>query len=177
MADSSQVKFDQLKNELLNCLKEDKFSEGLSLFKSCSEEQQKLLFQSLGAELKKFNNLAITDPKLITVIQRQLKPGKTFEDFYQAWKPPAEGLQIEKNKQVFSYFSLPARVINAQDKDNPSEILSIGLLWGENDEQFQAEMTKREKSEQGRALKIKEVADKLGSNKYYQVLTDDILGH
>ena len=52
---------------------------------------------------------------LCSVLIRRLKPGATYEAFREAWKPD-QG------------FGVPVRVINARSLDDPSEIVSIGLV-------------------------------------------------
>ncbi|MDA7949419.1 MAG: hypothetical protein MPJ78_18315 [Hyphomicrobiaceae bacterium] len=52
---------------------------------------------------------------LCSVLVRRLKPGKTYEDFRNAWIPDVG-------------FGIPTRVVNARALDDPSEIISIGFV-------------------------------------------------
>ncbi len=116
------------------------------------------------------------DPNVVVILNRTLKPGQTFEDFYEAWKPPVECVSSEGHRHRYHYFSWPSRVINMQDAANPNEILSLGLLYCESEEHFHAEMKRLATTEQIRHDKIAKVADKTGKNRQYFVLSDDILG-
>ncbi len=116
------------------------------------------------------------DPNVVVILNRTLKPGQTFENFYEAWKPPVECVSSEGHRHHYHYFSWPSRVINMQNAANPNEIISLGLLYCESEEQFHTEMKRLAATEQIRHDKIAKVADKMGENRQYFVLSDDILG-
>jgi hypothetical protein len=68
-------------------------------------------------------------PQFIAVLHRKLKPHCTYEDFYQAWLPP--GLNgKDPTKEAVEYFKGTVQVINAVNSEDPTEIISIGILWG-----------------------------------------------
>lgn len=165
--------------KFLVLLEEKKYQEAVQLFKNISQEEQEALMKSVGETISGKRNSAIDSPNVVVILNRTLKEGKTFEDFYEAWKPPVEGIQCGKNKNFYNYFSGPVRVINVQNAQDPREILSIGMMWGEQhqlDNCFAEEIKFREKTEQLRAEKIEKVADKVGENKFCFVLSDDMLG-
>jgi len=56
-------------------------------------------------------------PKIASVLIRKLKPGQTYEDFRKEWLPQEP------------YYGSPVFVVNAQNIYDPTEIITIGLVW------------------------------------------------
>lgn len=69
-------------------------------------------------------------PTVISILQRRLKPGKTFEDF-QAAHVPGDNAKKHAFGYEVDFFGVPTRVINAVSTEDPSVIYSIGLSYGD----------------------------------------------
>lgn len=119
---------------------------------------------------------ASAKPSLIALLQRQLKPEVSFDDFYQAWQPHKPSKSIDDKQRAFDYFNLPIRVINAQSVDDPSQLISLSLIACDDYDQLLDEFTERQSDEQARAKSIATVADKLADNQLFEILSDDLLG-
>ena len=136
--------------------------------------------QTLLAELYEKSQYQQT-PAIISVLQRDLHADKTFDDFYQAWLPPAEYCKpTEQNTlQYKQHFPAPTRVINATNLANPDQIISVGLTWFQTPEQAEAMKAfatgKDTPSNQERADSIETVAKRISSN-VFLVQSDDNLG-
>lgn len=119
-------------------------------------------------------------PNVAVVLTRSLKDGVTFEEFYAAWKPPITGRPIKDKMHVYSYYDKPVGVINAQNKQNPKEIISIALIQGTEEDvetYFSATMQQREATDALREQKILPyVEPDAFTNKYSVILSDDVLG-
>ena len=74
---------------------------------------------------------------VVSILQRKLKDGKTFEDFQKAHTPTGK---VEKTTFGYDvdFFSVPTRVINAVSLQDPSVIVSIGLSYGDIEKNFAA---------------------------------------
>ena len=101
-------------------------------------------------------------PTVISILQRKLKPGKTFEDFQEAHLP-GEGATKKDLGYEIDFFGVPTRVINAVSAEDPSVVISIGLSYGEISDIFsQAVKKSKEESAPGkRGDKLDEVCDDL----------------
>lgn len=106
-------------------------------------------------------NLDPKDANLISVFIRKLNPGKTYEDFRNAWYP-------DKG------FGIPARVINSVNKNDESEILSIGFLKLP-DEDFNETIQRIAEQESVRHDRISEVIDKTSVKGIFIIKNDDDL--
>lgn len=119
-------------------------------------------------------------PVAISVNYRKLHENQTFNDFYNAWMPPIEATRPFKigNKIYFNHFETPIRVINAVNMQDPSEVVSIGLVWCNSEAEFDAGLQRVIDSEanQIRADSISDVAEQT-SSKIYKVKTDTQLGN
>src|SRR5579872_4887757 len=106
-------------------------------------------------------------PQFIGVLHRKLKPNCTYEDFYQAWLPP--GLNgKDPTKEAVSYFKGPVQVINAVNGADPSDVISIGLVWAKQEEVLE-EIERTKDTEEQRHEKIIKVADESQETKFYYV--------
>ncbi len=101
-------------------------------------------------------------PAVISILQRRLKPGKTFEDFQQAHLPTDDAKKNEFGYET-EHFSVPTRVINAISAEDPSIVYSIGLSYGDVDTIFEEAMNKSEEDSQPgrRKEKLNDVCDTL----------------
>ncbi|MBS0271553.1 MAG: hypothetical protein JSR85_02765 [Proteobacteria bacterium] len=97
-------------------LESGKIKEALTQFKILSETEQEDFFRAISPTL--------FPPSVMAVLYRKLKPGFTFDDFYNAWLPP-----LGKDESLAHHFSAPTYVMNAQNKDDPNEIISISFMW------------------------------------------------
>lgn len=114
------------------------------------------------------------NPNFVSVLYRKLKPNHTYEDFYRAWLPP--GLAGKNpQKEPVSYFDSPVQVINAVNVNDPTDIISIGIVWG-TPEEIEANMKKTENTEAQRREKVSQVADKGQETKFYYVKDVNLLG-
>lgn len=99
-------------------------------------------------------------PTVISILQRKLKPGKSFEDFQEAHLPNQPAVKNEFGYEVEA-FGVPTCVINAVSAEDPSVIYSIGMSYGSLEAIFEAAMTqgKEDEGEEGRGDKLDEVCD------------------
>lgn len=118
-------------------------------------------------------------PTALGVLYRQLHDEKEFDDFFNAWMPPRKETKpfIVGDKTYHHYFDAPTRVINAVNFEDPSEVISIGMVWC-TEEEFLAHVETAQNSESNtnRRNKIATVADKI-SAKLYRVEADTQLGN
>lgn len=113
-------------------------------------------------------------PKFVAVLHRKLKPGKVYEDFYQAWLPP--GLEgKDPTEEAVEYYKGPVEVINAVNTKDPTDIISIGIIWS-NYVEVEEDIERVKDSEQMRGEKISKVADSSQENKFYEVMDNNLLG-
>lgn len=113
-------------------------------------------------------------PQFVAVLHRKLKADKSYDDFYEAWLPP--GLKgKDPRKEAVGYFPGPMQVINAVNSEDPTDIISIGLIWGTG-EQMQAALERNKSAEASRSIEVSKVADKSQPNKIYIVQDVNQLG-
>jgi len=98
---------------------------------------------------------------LVSLFIRRLKPGKTYDDFHEAWKP-SKG------------FGVPTRVINAVNLTDDREIVSVGLvaLPLEQMETFKQQIVAQE---QVRHDRISDVVEPDIRQAFYVIKNDDNL--
>lgn len=113
------------------------------------------------------------NPKFFSLLNRKLKTGKTYSDFRQAWLPPVEN--PDDPASLASYFMGRVQVISAQNVNDPSEIITIGLVWADQDE-IQKDIERTAATERLRGERIAQVADKYGETKFYKIVAVDELG-
>ncbi len=136
-------------------LKQGKTTEALAKFRTLSETDQENFFRDMVPPL--------FPPSLITVLFRKLHAGKTYEDFYKAWLPP-----LTEGQNLAHYFPCPTYVMNAQNREDPSDILSLGLMWIE-DKNLNDVLESMGGTESQRHDGIAEVAEKVGSSLMYKL--------
>jgi hypothetical protein len=150
--------------DIKNFLKKGKIKEALVKFRALSEAEQENFFREMVP--------TVFLPSLIAVLYRKLKPESTFEDFYEAWLPP-----LKKGQDLAHYFPFPAHAINAQNKDDPTDVISIGFMWGTETElstlEKNVDITRTEKE---RHDKIERVAHKAQPTATYILKNITILG-
>lgn len=116
-------------------------------------------------------------PSVISILQRKLKPGKTFEDFQKA-HTPGENVKKKEFGYEVDFFGVPTRVINAVSVEDPNIIYSIGLSYGDIDTILKEAGSKsQEDSGPGkRKDKLKEVCDNVSPTAIALVATDNDYG-
>jgi hypothetical protein len=113
-------------------------------------------------------------PQFVPVLHRKLKSGCTYEDFYQAWLPL--GLNgKDPRKEAVGYFNCPVQVINAVNAADPTEIISIGLIWS-TAEEAEKEIERTQDTEAERSEKVSKIVDKSQDAKFYIVKDVNLLG-
>lgn len=143
-------------------LKQGKIKEALKKFRALSDDKQEDFFRGLAPTL--------FPPSMLAVLFRKLHPGKTYKDFHQAWLPP-----LKEGQDLENYFSVPTYVINAENVEDPTDIISIGLMWvGDKDLSKVMELTKTTESQ--RHENIDGVAVKIGPTLMYQLKDVNKLG-
>ena len=113
-------------------------------------------------------------PQFISVLHRKLKPGDTYEDFYQAWLPPSLKGK-DATQEAVGYFKVPVQVINAVNTNDSTDIISIGLIWATTEE-IADDIERSKSTETLRSKKISKVADKSQETKFYQIKDVNLLG-
>ena len=104
---------------------------------------------------------------MVTFITRRLKEGVTFKDYHEKWLP--------ENKDCTHYFSFPVQVIHMENINDPSDIISIGLLDADESQLYE-EAKHVSVNEKIRSEKISKVCDKTSDTRLYRVVTIDTLG-
>ncbi len=98
---------------------------------------------------------------LCSVFVRRLKPGCTYEDFRKAWIPDTG-------------FGVPVRVMNARSLDDPSEIISIGIV--DTPTSDLPELLERVAANEARRHeRIEHVIEETKLRGIYEILNDDDL--
>lgn len=113
-------------------------------------------------------------PQFISVLHRKLKTHCTYEDFRQAWLPDPLN-EKDPTKEAVEYFKGPVQVINAINASDPTDIISIGLIWGTLEE-IEEDINRTKDSEEKRRLRIANVADKSQDTKFYVIKDVNLLG-
>lgn len=163
------------KDPFLALLAQAEFEQAAKVFCTYPLKEQAKRLEQLNTSLHKSNRATHT-PKVLAVIQRQLKDDTRFDQFYEAWQPTADKTQVDDEHNHFDYFALPVRVINARNIDDPDNILSISMIACDDYEDVFDAFSARQSDEQKRAERIALVADKVASNEMYEIISDDILG-
>ncbi len=97
---------------------------------------------------------------VISVLTRRLRPGKTYEDFREAWLPD-QG------------FGFPTRVVSAQRADDEREIITIGFSEL-SEAEAEAQLQRIAPQEQRRHDRIEAVVEPEMTRRFYvQVAEDD----
>lgn len=118
----------------------------------------------LASALKKE---ASNHPLTMSVLFRKLKNGKTYQDFREAWLPPVQ--------DTSKYFDIPILVINAQSVQDPSEIISVGLVWANVQEAIEG-YKQYQKTEDLRHERIDKVTDQSAETRFCEIINVDVLG-
>ncbi len=161
-------------NNFWKNLHEHNYEEALASLNKSSKEEKVELLKLLHLQAR---NASM--PHSMSVHVRKLKPGKTFDDFYQAWPP--EDVDTDPvtigGKTYTQYFPIPIRVFHAYDMENPDEIVTVSLNWFEDDQKFQKYVEEYSKSESNSRRRDKQakVIDKT-FYKLAKITTDDEIG-
>ncbi len=121
-----------------------------------------LLCYSLDICLQRPMTYREKTPTIVSILQRRLKPGKTFEDFQKAHLPSDDAKKNDYGYET-NHFAVPTRVINAVSAEDPSVIYSIGLSYGDPEAIFDEAMkgASDDKKAGNRRDKLSEVCDSL----------------
>ena len=154
-------------------LEEQKYSEALEVFEKMNRTEKEAVLKTLSYQTRNAKT-----PVAVSVLHRRLHQGKTFEDFFNAWMPPKETMRpFSVGDTIYhQHFEIPVRVINAINMKNPSDVISIGLVWC-TEEEFKMGMKKAESNQENveRGENISKVAEK-ESVEIYRVKADTNLG-
>lgn len=123
---------------------------------------------SCNVENAKTNAIA----QMVIVNHRKLKDGKTYQDFHQAWLPSVTNYD---GSSPMGYFQGPFKAYNACDITDPTDVLTIALVSGDIYD-IQKESIRLSETEKLRSERLKQVADKVGETKIYQIMNIDELG-
>lgn len=102
-------------------------------------------------------------PKVVSIIKRRIRDDATYDDFREAWLPEVEG-----------QYEVPTYVVNAENVSDPSEIISIGLVFADLEEVIQ-EAARTQKQDEGRRDKVAEVTQPIEGATLYRVKDFDKL--
>ena len=116
----------------------------------------------------------MNNPQFISILNRKLKPAFTYSDFYQAWLPSVSNSK-NPQKKALGYYKMPVKVINAVNVNDPTDIISIGIIWGTN-EIINQDIQRTKESDSLRGDQISLVADKGQEPKFYMVKDVNLLG-
>lgn len=149
-------------DEIKSLLHAGKIKEALVKFRDLSEAEQEGFFREMAPTL--------FPPPIFGVLFRKLHPGKTYEDFHKAWLPP-----LKEGQDLAHYFPYPTYVLSGENKDDPSDIITIGLMWVE--EENVGDVLKSTKmTEDKRHDSISTVAEKIGPTLIYKLKNVTQLG-
>ncbi len=136
-------------------LQQGKIKEALVKFRALPEAEQESFFREMAPTL--------FPPPIFGVLFRKLHPGKTYEDFHKAWLPP-----LKEGQDQAHYFPYPTYVLSGENKDDPSDIITIGFMWV--DEKNLGDVLASTKETEGeRHDSIGTVAEKIGPALVYKV--------
>ncbi|MBI2707233.1 MAG: hypothetical protein HYX35_02830 [Proteobacteria bacterium] len=143
--------------DIKTLLHQGKIKETLAKFRALSEAEQEDFFREIMPIL--------FFPPFVSVLFRKLKAGKTYEDFHDAWLPP-----LTKGQDIEDYYPFPVYGINGQNTDDPSDIISMGLTWAQEEQLMRKLKNFHEKeSFQLRHEKITAVVDTVAGPLFYKV--------
>lgn len=160
------------KSLFLEHLKKNETQKALAFFLEFSQEDQVSVLSYYAQLINSKKQISI-NPKMIAFLRRDLREGKTYQEFESAWLPDAPTKKID-NQKIVDYYKLPVQVINAQSVQNPKELISIGLV-----DAFQEEIIKEaQKNADADAARRKQTAEvtEKGSVGLYKVMGSYILG-
>ena len=98
---------------------------------------------------------------LCSVLVRRLRPGRTYKEFREAWKPDTG-------------CGVPVRVVNARSLDDPSEIISIGFVDAPAAD-LPVLLKRVAESEARRHERIRHIIEATTHRGMYEILDDDDL--
>ncbi len=133
-------------DEIKSLLQNGQIKEALTKFRKLSEEEQEDFFRSLAPHM--------FPPQIFGVLFRKLHPEKTYEDFYKAWLPP-----LKEGQKLDHYFPAPTYVLAGENISDPSDIITIGLMWID-ESKIDDLLSQTKETEQLRHDKIDSVAEK-----------------
>jgi uncharacterized protein len=106
-------------------------------------------------------------PLTISLLFRRLKEDKTYTNFRDAWLPPIE--------DISQYFNMPILVINAENVQDPAEIISVALIWADVEEATKG-YQHYQATENIRHKKIEKTTNQSAETRFCKILDIDVLG-
>ena len=148
-----------------------KIEEARQAFLTANKDEQTSVLEGIAATLAQ-QSLSIT-PKSIAFLRRNLKAGKTYSDFLKAWTPEGKQFTPENNNSI-DYYGTYTQVINAQNVQDETEMISIGMTCLNEQKLFKL-AADYEKSDAMRRENISKITEN-GSAAVYRVLGTYTLG-
>ncbi len=143
-----------------NYFKKKQFDKAAAEFVNLSKAEQITLLEGLYQSM-----MSGTAPDFVSVLFRKLRPGCTYQDFHQAWLPPEKNCKKDSDG-YFNYFHYPTTVLFAENINDKTDIVIVGLTWATPD-QVNQELQRIKNSEQERHDNIDKVAEKISGNIYH----------
>lgn len=115
---------------IIEMLQADLVEKAWQLYDQATPQEQHDFLSSIANLLstKQNTGLAIS-PQIVSVLHRDLKEGKSYQDFLTAWSPPGAHFKADKqDNNTVHYFNVPTQVINGENIRNLKELISIGLV-------------------------------------------------
>ena len=103
-------------------------------------------------------------PQIVTLLQRKLKENVSYEEFLAAWLPE----NVSYKGDASHYYDLPVQVINAENLQDPTEIISIALIWADKEATME-ESKRMAAADKLRQERVALVTDKLNDPKIFEV--------
>lgn len=158
-----------------NHFEQQDFDQAIDNFDKLDKNHQKEILKQLYYQAREAKM-----PIAVNVNYRKLLENQTFDDFYSAWMPPQKFTKPFKigDTTYYHHFETPLRVINAVNMQDPSEVVSIGIVWCASEAEFAAGLQEVMDSEANkiRGDNISEAAEQ-ESTKIYIVKADTRLGN
>jgi hypothetical protein len=149
-------------NTIKSLLQRGKIKEALVQFRALPEADQERFFREMAPTL--------FPPPIFGVLFRKLHPGETYKDFYKAWLPP-----LKEGQELAHYFPYPTYVLSGENKDDPSDIITIALMWVQ-EENLTEMLTTTKPTEDERHDKINAIAEKIRPTFIYKLKNVTQLG-
>lgn len=135
----------------------DNYPKAFELIADLPQDEQETMLTAVMKFLKHDFDLA-SKPQSMVVLRRKLKPGKTYQDFHNAWLPPVDARDSLSGEKQYDYFDGPVRVINGIDSKEPN-CFSTVLLSTASMDVLGTEYAKYAKTEAKRHEALKNIVE------------------
>lgn len=146
---------------IFNAIENNDFESAITQLEALSKEERKSVLKQVLPFLKHDYDLACK-PQSMVVLRRQLKPGKTYQDFHKAWLPPVDAHASLSGEKQYDYFHSSVRVINGIDPKTPEQFSTV-LLSTASLTELTTEYTKYAKTEALRHEALKDIVEHVDS--------------